>query len=63
MNIRKLFGECQLIREWLAKKSPRSVWFPLKLLDAILRGFSQVRPQLFSSRECEFLMLDYWLGP
>ena len=37
-----LFGECRLIHKFLDNKHEFSWWLPLKLLDAILRGFSQV---------------------
>jgi len=38
----ELFGECRLIQRWLDEKPLWSLWLPLKLLDAILRSFSQV---------------------
>ena len=37
-----LFGDCRLIHQFLEQKAEFSWWLPLKLLDAILRGFSQV---------------------
>ena len=37
-----LLGECLLIHRWLASKPTSLIWAPLKLIDAVLRGFSQV---------------------
>lgn len=37
-----LFGECRTVHRWLESKPEKSLWILLKLLDAILRGFSQV---------------------
>lgn len=38
----QIFGECPLIKRFLEAKSERSLWLPIKVLDAVLRGFSQV---------------------
>lgn len=38
----ELLGENRLVLRWLAIKPKTIGWLPLKILDAILRGFSQV---------------------
>ncbi|EFX74392.1 hypothetical protein DAPPUDRAFT_226732 [Daphnia pulex] len=38
----EILGECRLVHHFLEKKSDRSLWLVIKLLDGILRGFSQV---------------------
>lgn len=38
-----VLGECPLVRDWLDSKDERSPYLPLKLIDGLVRGFSQVR--------------------
>ena len=37
-----MFGECHLVLNLLQSKAECSPWLPVKVVDAVLRGFSQV---------------------
>jgi urea transporter len=37
-----VFGECHLVLNFVQSKPECSLWLPFKVVDAVLRGFSQV---------------------